>query len=495
TRGSSLLRVSFPDTDVNRGIKIIEEVTNTYLTQNIARSSAKAESSLKFIRSQLPVSEQAVTEAQDALNLYRQKEKSVDIQYETRALLESASDIQKKLVELQLDEEQMKENYTVNHPVYQALLTQRKGLMELLNELNSKADNLPETQKDVFNLSRNLEVAQKVYLELLSREQELSVMKASSIGSVRVIDSAQASAKPISPKKARSILISLLAGIGLSMAYVFWRSWSHKGIIGADQLEKMGLSVFATVNQALSPVDTKRTKGSLPILATGTSDDLVLEALRSLRTSLHFGMLDAKTNSVMFTSTAPGAGKSFISVNLATVIAQSGPRVCLIDADLRRGYLRRFFNVEKGTPGLAELLAKEKSIDEVLVTTSVDNLTFIPTGRMPPNPSELLMRPDFNKLVEELNSRFDLLIFDAPPTLAVTDPVIMSRFMGASILVVRHIETATGEVEAVRKIFATAGQKLTGAILNGYRASAVKKLGGQEQYSSYRYSYQKEKDS
>jgi tyrosine-protein kinase Etk/Wzc len=495
TRGSSLLRVSFPDTDVNRGIKIIEEVTNTYLTQNIARSSAKAESSLKFIRSQLPVSEQAVTEAQDALNLYRQKEKSVDIQYETRALLESASDIQKKLAELQLDEEQMKENYTVNHPVYQALLTQRKGLMELLNELNAKADNLPETQKDVFNLSRNLEVAQKVYLELLSREQELSVMKASSIGSVRVIDSAQASAKPISPKKTRSILISFLAGLGLSMAYVFWRSWSHKGIIGADQLEKMGLSVFATVNQALSPVDTKRTKGNLPILATGTSDDLVLEALRSLRTSLHFGMLDAKTNSVMFTSTAPGAGKSFISVNLATVIAQSGPRVCLIDADLRRGYLRRFFSVEKGTPGLAELLAKEKSIDEVLITTSVDNLTFIPTGRMPPNPSELLMRPDFNKLVEELNSRFDLLIFDAPPTLAVTDPVIMSRFMGASILVVRHIETATGEVEAVRKIFATAGQKLTGAILNGYRASAVKKLGGQEQYSSYRYSYQKEKDS
>jgi tyrosine-protein kinase Etk/Wzc len=131
----------------------------------------------------------------------------------------------------------------------------------------------------------------------------------------------------------------------------------------------------------------------------------------------------------------------------------------------------------------------------VLIRTKVENLTFIPTGRMPPNPSELLMRPDFNKLIEDLNTRFDLLVFDAPPTLAVTDPVIMSRFMGASILVVRHIETASGEVEAVRKIFANAGQKITGAILNGYRAAAVKKLGGQEQYSSYRYSYQKDKDS
>jgi tyrosine-protein kinase Etk/Wzc len=225
----------------------------------------------------------------------------------------------------------------------------------------------------------------------------------------------------------------------------------RRGIRGAQEIEQAGLPVFATVNFSPEAANLRKQKGKLPILAATKPDDLVIEALRSLRTSLHFGMLDAKTNTILLTSAAPGAGKSFTAVNLAAVAAQAGQKVCLVDADLRRGYLRRFVGREKGTPGLAELLAKEKTLDEVLIQSPIDGLSFITSGRYPPNPSELLMRAEFEALLQTLNGRFDLIIVDSPPALAVTDPVVIGRYTGATILVARHHETVMGEVEAVRR--------------------------------------------
>src|SRR5690606_15802596 len=131
-------------------------------------------------------------------------------------------------------------------------------------------------------------------------------------------------------------------------------------------------------------------------------------------------------------SAAPAAGKSFTATNLAVVAAQAGQRVCLIDADLRRGYLRRYFGVQKNAPGLAEYLASEKTLEEVMHAGPVPNLSVITSGRFPPNPSELLMRAEFPALLERLNQDYDLILVDAPPTLAVTDPVVIGRFTGAS---------------------------------------------------------------
>ena len=249
------------------------------------------------------------------------------------------------------------------------------------------------------------------------------------------------------------------------------------------------MPVFGTVNFSADAPNHRKRRGKLPIMALENSDDIVVEAVRSMRTALHFGMIDAKTNSVLLTSAAPGAGKSFISVNLAVVAAQAGQRVCLIDADLRRGYLRRYFDLAKTTPGLAEFLASERTLDEVLLAGPVQGLSVITTGRFPPNPSELLMRPEFASLLKTLNKRFDLILVDSPPALAVTDPVVIGRSVDATIMVVRHLETMLGEVEAVRAAFQNAGVKLTGALLNGYKQEHGRRYGGY----NYRYSYRSER--
>lgn len=486
---SSILRVKYIDPRPRHAEKVLNAISQSYLAQNISRSAAEAQNSLTFIEEQLPLAEQAVREAQNLRNAYRQQQRSVDVDYETRSLLERATEIEAELNALALKEEDLKRNYTINHPTYQALSQNRVALEKRLEEIRKATSNLPETQKEIFNLTRDLEVAQQVYVQLLNRAQELRVVRASTVGSVRIIDTAYSDGIKISPRTTITLALSLIIGVFIGVGYVLLRRALRRGIRGAQEIEQAGLPVFATVNYSPEAANNRKRKGTLPILAITKPNDLVIEALRSLRTSLHFGMLDAKTNTILLTSAAPGAGKSFTAVNLATVAAQAGQKVCVVDADLRKGYIRRFLGKEKGTPGLAEFLAKEKTLDEVLIEGPINNLSVITTGRYPPNPSELLMRAEFEELLKTLNERFDLIIVDSPPVLAVTDPVVIGRYTGATIVIARHLETMIGEIEAVRRTFETAGVKVTGAILNGYKVMEGSKYGGQYHYYNYRYSY------
>ena len=492
-RRSSILRMKFSGPDPKRAEAALDAIAQSYVGQNIARSAAEVQSSLTFIEEQLPITKQKVSQAQDALNAYRQEQRSVDVDFETRTLLEQATELEAQLSALALQEEDLKKRYTINHPAYQALLQNRLSMEAQLDDVRKSTLSLPETQKEIFNLSRDLQVSQDVYVQLLGREQELRVVRASSVGSARIIDTAFSNGYRIAPLTKRIMTLYLIAGFGVGVGIVLLRRLRRHGIRDAQEIEKVGLPVFATVSHTPGAVNLHKRKGWLPIMAITEPDDMVVEALRSLRTSLHFGMLDAKTNTILLTSAAPGAGKSFTAVNLAAVAAQAGQKVCIVDADLRKGYLRRYFDVEKGTPGLAEFLAKEKTLDEVLIQGPIEGLSLISSGRYPPNPSELLMRAEFENLLLTLNEQFDLIIVDSPPALAVTDPIVIGRFTGTTIIIARHMETMLGEVEAVRRMFEIAGVKITGAILNGYKASEGGTYGSQYQYSSYRYSYKSDR--
>jgi len=493
SRNSSILRLSYQHFNPRQAERVLDAISNAYVIQNISRSAAEAEKSLNFIEEQLPIAEDALTEAQRKLNDFRKANQSVDLDYETESLLQQATQTEAELNALAMQEDELKKRYTVNHPTYQALLQNRETLEQRLERIRRETAGLPETQKEVFNLSRDLEVAQQVYIQLLNRAQELQVVRASTVGSVRIIDSAYSDGRPVYPRTSTILVVSIVLGALAGGGVVGLRRLLHRGIRGAEEIERLGLPVFGTVAFARDAANHRKRRGTLPILSLDKPQDLVAEAMRSMRTALYFGMIDAKTNSVLFTSAAPGAGKSFTAVNLAVVSAQAGQRVCLIDADLRRGYIRRYFGLKRDTPGLAEFLATEKTLDEVLHEGPVPGLSVICSGRFPPNPSELLMRPEFMALLKILHSRFDLILIDAPPALAVTDPVVIGRSADTTIVVVRHLETMLGEVEAVKHAFETAGVKVTGAVLNGYNQDEGRRYGGRDHYYSYRYSYQSER--
>ncbi|MDD7971993.1 polysaccharide biosynthesis tyrosine autokinase [Roseinatronobacter alkalisoli] len=490
-RASGILEARLTGENRTENTRALEAVIQAYLNQNVSRSAAEAESSLTFIREQLPQAEQTLRTAEAALNAFRQEQVTVDLSLETQTILGQVTRIEGELADQQRREDELAQRFTPSHPTYRQLLDERARLEARLATLRDQVGALPETQRQILNLTREVELAQRIYTELLTRAQEVEVLRASTIGNVRIVDGASAAPLPIAPRKALILALSMVLGTMAGIAVVLVRNWMRKGVQDASELEKLGMPVFATINYNKDADTDGRRGGKLPILAFESSADLTVEAFRSLRTSLHFGMLDASTPSLTITSSHPGAGKSFLSVNLAAVAAQAGQRVCVIDADLRRGQLRRYFDLPRNAPGLAEVLAGDISFDDAVVQGSHENFFLLPTGRYPPNPSELLMRAELSKLIETCAQYFDLTIFDAPPVLAVTDPVILARNTGSTIFVARHDITPLGEVEAAQKTLSSAGLKFSGAVLNGFDP---KKAGGRYGYGyGYRYEYKQRK--
>jgi tyrosine-protein kinase Etk/Wzc len=495
-RQSGILEVRLKSSDPSFAQRSLDAVLNAYVRQNISRGSAEAENSLAFIENQLPEAQRTLAEAEAILNDYRRTQQSVDLSFETQDLLTQISRIEAQLLALKSQEDELSQRYTANHPSYVSLLSQRSRLQEQLSTLREEVDRLPETQRDVLNLTRNVELAQQLYTQLLTRAQEVQVLRASNIGNVRIIDSAQAAIRPIAPRSSLILALSLVLGGMFGIGFVLLRNWLRKGVQGAPEIEDLGLPVFATINYA-NEADMKRARRRSekpPIITLSDPNGIVAEGFRSLRTSLHFGLLDSASKSIAILSPAPEAGKSFCAVNLASVAAQAGQSVCLIDADLRRGTLRKYFGLRKNAAGLAEVLADSARLEDVLAQTHVPGLSVIASGRFPPNPSELLLRKTFAALLQELDQRFDLIIIDNAPALAVTDPVIVAQAAGASLLIVRHDNTPLGEVIATQRAFETSGVKLTGAVINGFDPRKSAASSGYSYSYNYRYSYKQKPD-
>lgn len=490
-RASGILEAQVTGTGRADNVRALDAVLAAYQGQNITRSAAQADGSLQFIREQIPQAEAALREAERALNAFRQQQVSVDLSMETQALLGAVTLAEAELAELQRREDALSQRYTAAHPTYRLLLEERGRLQARLEALRGQVGALPETQRQIVNLSRDVDLAQRLYTELLTRAQQVEVLRASTVGSVRIIDPAATAAMPVAPRRNLLLALGLMLGAMGGIGLVLGRNWLRKGVQDASEIERQGLPVFATINYSRAADTSGRRKGVLPVLALDQPDDLAVEAFRSLRTSLHFGMLDAASPTLTITSAHPKAGKSFLATNLAVVAAQAGQRVCLIDADMRRGHLWRYFNLQRNQPGVAEVLAGDRTIEDLMLPGPVAGLFVLPSGRYPPNPSELLMRVQLRQMLDWCAENFDLTLVDAPPALAVTDPVILSRSTGATILVVRHDVTAPGEIEASIKTFGAAGLRLSGAVFNGFDP---RKAGGGYGYGyGYRYEYKQRK--
>lgn len=484
---SSILRLAVKDENANRAARILDQILKVYVRQNLFRNAAEADSSLSFIEQQIPVAQATVRQAEGKLNAYKLSQDSVDLSFETLSMLEQTVEIETQLNALSLQEQELQKRFTQNHPAYKTLLEKRAQLQDRLSEIRGKTGALPETQLEMLRLSLDLEVAQETYLQLVSRAQELQVIKAGTLANIRVIDQAMADPEAITPNKKLLVVLSFIMGLVVSLGYIVARAFVSRGIETTAEIEGLGLPVYATIPKVGNgQYGGSNRHGPLNILAKSEPTNLAVEALRSLRTSLHFGMLEATNSVLMITSSRPGEGKSFLSVNLATVVAQAGQNVCLVDTDIRRGYLRRFFGVEKTALGLTDVLAGDASIEDVIMQDTDSGLYFIPAGRYPPNPSELLMHQNFADVIRYLDDRFDITILDTPPLLAVTDPAIIGKYAGMVLLAAKHHLTNIAEVKASLKTAETSGLKIAGAVLNVYDS---KKAKGAYGAASYHYEY------
>ena len=490
---TGIIRVELTGPDIPVLTSTLDELADLYVRQNVERKSEEAERTLQFVNSQLPELRQSLDKAEDALNAWRSKHGTIDLPLEAKAAIERAVDVEKVRAELQMQRAELSQKFTDSHPFVVAL---DKKLAEADRErasINARIKNLPASELESVRLLRDVKVNNELYVLLLNKAQELRVVKSGTIGNVRILDRAMPPRKPSFPSLNDALSLGLLLGLLLGVVAAFAKRALSRGIDDPEILETVtGLGVFASVPRSESHVQYTRhlAKGakSAGPLAKRDPDDLSVESLRSLRTSLQFALIDAPNHVVVICGPSPSVGKSFISSNLAQVLADSGKRVLLVDADLRAGAMHRVFGTERG-PGLSEVLAGAVPFENVVLRNISPNLDLLVQGMIPPNPSELLLSPRFKDLLERASKEYDLVVVDTPPILAVTDSAIVSKLGGVLLLVLRAGQHPLREIKTTLGRFAQSGLRPNGLVLND-----VTHFGGAYDYGyHYQYDYRNKK--
>ncbi|HGU6126429.1 TPA: polysaccharide biosynthesis tyrosine autokinase [Klebsiella pneumoniae] len=497
-KDTGMLNLSLTGPDPLLLEKILNSINANYLAQNVARQAAQDAKSLEFLSEQLPKVRNELDIAEDKLNQYRRQKDSVDLSLEAKSVLEQIVNVDNQLNELTFRESEISQLYTKEHPTYKALMEKRKTLQDEKAKLNQRVSAMPKTQQDILQLSRDVDSGQAVYMQLLNRQQELNIAKSSAIGNVRIIDNAVSQPKPVKPKKVIVLLAGIILGGMVSVGLVLLRVFLRRGIESPEQLEEIGINVYASI--PVSETFAKRSGQSIRVkrkeseyesfLSLENPADIAIEAIRGLRTSLHFAMMEARNNVLMISGASPNAGKTFVSSNLAAIISQTGQKVLFIDMDMRKGYTHKLFNSENNN-GLSDILSGKVEIHKAIKNIATVGFDYISRGVVPPNPAELLMHRRLGELVSWASENYDIVILDTPPILAVTDAAIIGHYVGTTLLIARFEQNTTKEIEVSFKRFEQSGVIVKGCILNGVikKASSYYGYG----YNHYGYSFMDDK--
>jgi tyrosine-protein kinase Etk/Wzc len=485
---SGVIKISFNGPSPDYVTTVINDIEEAYIRQNVERHSADAEQSLQFLETQLPEMKSKLEAAQTQLKAYQMAHGSVDITQETQIALSQSVDLQSQQLQLQQQREQMAQRFTPQHPAVRALDQQLAQIGTALARQKTQSEKLPAAQQEILGLLRDVDVNSELYTEMLNTIQQLQVAKAGTVGNVRVVDFAIPPIKPIKPKPALIMILALVSGVALGIFTIILQRALIRGVDDPTEIERrFGLPTYAMVpftkSQRKLHAEMRTGKDGNYILASLEGANLAIEALRSLRTSLHFALFESKNNVVMLTGPAPGLGKSFVSVNLGAVLAFSGKKVLLLDVDLRKGHLHHYVSVSD-TPGIADYIAGDLALTDVIRETPVPGLSLITRGTIPPNPSELLLHERFTSLLQTVSKDYDYVLVDTPPVLAVTDAAVVAKLAGCTLVVLKSATHPLPQIEETIKRLVTAGASVKGTVFN-----LVGERAGSYGYGGYGYAY------
>ena len=491
-KDTGILAFNYTGVDKDKIKAILNSVIKSYENQDKEYGILSAGRSLEFIEKQLPVTKDSLKDAEDKLNEFRHKNATLDLSLEAQSVVQNLTKIESELTSIDTKEAEVSELFTKEHPNYQALIEKKKVLQKAKEELVKRISAMPQLQQDVIRLTREVEIQQQVYMQLLNKQQEFSILKASNAGRVRIVDAAMTLEEPIKPKKPLIMLLLTVALASLTSLYYVITSLFNRGINSTDAFDNFGVDVLASIPLSLVQknkdglfVKTSKKKNARTdfLLAQNLPTDPAVEAIRALRTSVYFTLMEARNNVLMISGATSGVGKSFVSINLAVVMAQSAKKVLLVDSDMRKGYVHEMLHQSIGS-GLSDALSGSVSLSEVIRTTEIEGLDFVSRGEVPVNPAELLMKANLKVLLEEVSGRYDYVILDAPPIMAVTDAAILGQQAGTSLIVARYGLTTEHDIENCIVRFANSNVVVKGAILNGVEKTANNYY-AYEAYNSY----------
>ena len=430
---SGIIAVSYSHRFPDRAASILNSVANTYLRQNVEMRSAEAEKTLEFLEEQLPGVKAKLDSAEKVLADYRHRIGSVDMTGETQVHLQKEVDLQKQILQMEQERQRTTRLFKAEHPNVLTLNRQIDKLRKELQKLKIKAEKMPLTQQEVMRLQEEVQVNNALYTTMLNNIQQLRVVRAGEVGNVRVVDFAQVESKPSKPKKFNILVCSVAASFMLGVLLVFLMRMLRNGVRSSLEVEReTDTSVYAKIPEFKDGVKSLARGKKYKALVQTSPDNPACEALRSLQTAIDFSVTEDK-RVMMVTGMIPGVGKSFVSLNLATLYAMSGKKVLLIDADMRRGV-----HHSGKKYGLADALCGKCNLQEAVSIAEVENLYIMGAGNATIAPTDMLRGGSFEQLLHLAKQHFDVVIVDTPPMDLVTDAELICGLVDFNLLILHY---------------------------------------------------------
>jgi len=491
-RESDVIGVTLTGRDRRRTAEVLNAIANEYLAQNLEYHALDTRKTIDFLNGQMPRLKAQLERSETAFNTYRNRYGTIDLAEQTKLLLEQSVDAQTKLLELRQKRSEMNERFTELNPAVGALDQQIGTLDKQLAGYQQRIADLPALEQRQVTLVRNLQVDTDLYMNLLNASQELDIAHAGKVGNVRVVDYAVAAEQPVKPRKALIMVFSVIGGLGIGTALAFLKWAVFEGVRDPGVIEEsLGLPVLAQIPRSLRQRVLDRATAGSTVLANHYPNEPAIESVRSLQVALQIMLVEQGKGMILIAGPSPGVGKSFVSLNLSTLLATSGESVALIDCDLRRGRLHKALGLERA-PGLSEYLRDKASLETVIRKGGAERPDFIACGDYPDAPAYLLMSPRFVELLATLRSRYRYVIVDTPPVLAVADSAIVGGHADLSLMVAREGATSIDELEHSIAALKQGGIHPRGIVYNDMDMRRGQYGSGRRRYVGY-YTYEEGK--
>ncbi|RQZ42698.1 capsular biosynthesis protein [Burkholderia sp. Bp9090] len=473
---SNMVGVTLDGTDPVHDSRVLNAIGDAYLAQNTQRKSEAADKLIRFMDAQLPQLKAQLEKAESRFNAFRASHGTVNTSDEALALRQQSVDIETRVQTLQQRREELLTRFMPKHPAVVAVDAQLSDAQRSLDTTRKQIQQLPTVEQGVLQLQRDVAVDTALYTNLLNTRQQMILARASKTGTVRIVDTAKVAEQPIGPHRGVAVIALLMVGLLAGAAIVIVRQRIVGTIGDAEEIEwTTGLPVFATVPHSpgaaqaeLRPKAGRRgARAQVPSVAV---QDAALESLRNFRAALQLSMPDTSNPVVLISGPTTGVGKSFVAANIASLVGAAKRRVLLIDADLRKGSLHERFRYSRA-PGLSDVVAGTHRLDEAIKRGIVPGLDFIAMGSVVPDPGELLLQPALAELIEQVASRYDMVVIDGPPLLPVADALVLGRLAGTVFLVARSGVTTLAELDESARRLEQAHIDVRGVVLNDYKGA------------------------
>ena len=483
-----LIEISLITDDTFKGVNIINLANEIFIKDNIKVETEKARTSIAFINSQLNSLEEILNIRKSELQNFKQENRSIDVNLEVQSIIEMISEVEQNINKIDLDISKAEINFTRDNPLYLNLKTQKEALVHQRNKIDQKIKNLPVAQQEYVDLFRNLEVSEQLYSELINRRLNYSLMEASSIGNIRVVDKAFIK-NLVGPKFINTIMLTIL-GLLIGVLTAIFRSIFFIKLSNPAEIQDAGI-MEKIVGVVPNVPEIEKPELENPELENIGLQQAVETLILNIETILSLSQnkeQNDRCSKILITSPTSNNGKSFVSSLLGEGLSIIGHKVLLIDADLKRGIQHKKYNKES----ISMETFQNISLDKIENLKIKNNFYLLPKLKRLKNSFEHLYSDQFLGKITEFENFFDYIIIDTPPVLNVSDTGLLMTNSDMNILNVRHQTNKISEINQSKQIIEQIGRSFDGIIYNDYQRPAGY-FGYYDLYGDYSYRYYAER--